>query len=88
MNALEIAGVAIYSPKEEEIIQVIKSNWSTNDEEKFCACVHAVGHLVRRFRIDVKLLQIEVMEKSKSFGDSRPVAGAIDDMNDDIETFT
>lgn len=88
MNAKEIIGTSLYSDDPNEIEKVIKRNMDQHDEDVIAACAHAIGHLVRRFHVDVSTLRDSLIKESKNFGDSGFLSGAILDMDDDIKHFS
>lgn len=87
MNAKEIVGVSLYAEDPKEIINIIESNISTRDEDILAACAHAIGHLVRRFSIDVSFLRDRIEKKSTELGNPNFLSGAIEDMDADIALF-
>ncbi|MCK4207375.1 hypothetical protein J3U99_21690 [Brucella pituitosa] len=88
MNAKEIIGTSLYSDDSNEIEKVIQRNMGQHDEDVIAACAHAIGHLVRRFHVDVSTLRDSLIKESKNFGDSGFLSGAILDMDDDIKHFS
>lgn len=88
MRPGEIVGTSLYSDDTDEILAVIESGLDQRDEDVIAACVHAIGHLVRRFDVDVSSLRDRLVEESKNFGESGFLSGAILDMDDDIEQFS
>ena len=88
MNAKEIIGISLYSDDPTEIVKVIDRNMARRDEDVIAACAHAIGHLVRRFDVDVSLLRDRLFEESKNFGEPEFLSGAILDMDDDIRHFS
>lgn len=88
MNAKEIIGASLYSDDPNEIIVVIERSLDQRDEDVIAACAHAIGHLVRRFHVDVTSLRDRLVEESKNFGESGFLSGAILDMDDDVKQFS
>ncbi len=87
MMPREIIGVALHSDDVDEIKEVILSNITQYDEDKLAACAHSVGHLVRRFKVNVDDLRDLVLDASMKVYNSSFLNGAIEDMKSDIETF-
>ncbi len=88
MNAKEIIGASLYSDDHNEIVVVIERSLDQRDEDVIAACAHAIGHLVRRFHVDVSSLRDRLIKESEKFGDSAFLSGAILDMDDDIKHFS
>lgn len=88
MNPREIIGTSLYSDDPNEIVDVIERNIGHRDEDVIAACAHAIGHLVRRFPVDVSSLRDRLIKESNKFGGSAFLSGAILDMDDDIKHFS
>lgn len=87
MKAEEIIGIALYSDDASEVIKAIQRNINRQDEYILAACAHAIGHLARRFTVDVSGLRSRIMQGAAELGGSKFLAGAIVDMDDDIAHF-
>lgn len=87
MKAEEIIGIALFSDDASEIIKVIQRNIDRQDKDILAACAHAIGHLARRFTVDVSELRDRIMQGAAALGGSNFLAGAIVDMDDDIAHF-
>lgn len=88
MAPSEIVGASLYSDDPNEIVDLIERNIGQRDEDVIAACAHAIGHLVRRFPVDVSSLRDCLIKESKNFSDSDFLSGAILDMDDDIKHFS
>ncbi len=88
MKASEITGVALYSNNPTEVIETINEHMDTKDQDVFAACARGVGHLARRFNVDVTSLHKKIELRANNFKCSRFVLGAIEDMNADIDQFS
>ena len=88
MRPGEIVGTSLYSDDPNEIVAVIERSLDQRDEDVIAACAHAIGHLVRRFHVDVSTLRDSLIKNSKNFGNSGFLSGAILDMDDDIKHFS
>jgi hypothetical protein len=87
ISPIELAGIAIYSLDIEEINLAIRSNLHTTDEILFGECVHAIGHIARRFGVlDSELIDLLSAEVSR-FPSSQHVRGALVDLRNDLRHF-
>ena len=87
MSAIKLIGIALHSDNLNEIILTICDNMNTHDESVFAACAHGLGHVARKFGVDVPEFRNELIKRSKKFPNSFFIQGAIVDMNDDVEYF-
>lgn len=87
LSALELAGICIYSPSEEEITGAIENCLGSEDLGVIAECLHGMGHLARRFkRFDADLFE-RVCERGRAMSRYLHVQHAWHDMVNDVEFF-
>lgn len=67
--------VACYDDDIQIIVGAVKDSQFTSDEHLFASCLHAVGHLARRFRYFDDELYRQLLLRAERFSSSEIVRG-------------